>query len=188
MITAMDTEIGQILVGTGVATANSDGSLNYSPDATNTMVVIIGDNGTFAPVVKLPFDLNRAKGYVYQTGVWVPLIVAGPLVNSPGREVKSMVNVADLFQLFGEIAGIDVHRAVPKYSADQLHPNGQQHPHQQSAGAAVRCPAHHPTHLHSAYSTEGSVRSTRGNLVWAQSNASGAAVRFLLRGEEFGTL
>ncbi len=114
MIHAMDTEIGQILVGTGLATANSDGSLNYRPDATNTMVVIIGDNGTFAPGVKVPFDLNRAKGYVYQTGVWVPLIVAGPLVNSPGREVKSMVNVADLFQLFGEIGGIDVHQAVPK--------------------------------------------------------------------------
>ena len=78
------------------------------------MVVIIGDNGTFAPGVKPPFDYNRAKGYVNQTGVWVPLIVAGPLVNSPGREVSAMVNIADLFQFFGEIAGVDVHKEVPK--------------------------------------------------------------------------
>ena len=78
------------------------------------MVLIIGDNGTFAPGVKAPFDKNRAKGSVYQTGVWVPLIVSGPLVNSPDREVTSMVNIADLFQLFGEIAGVDVHKAVPK--------------------------------------------------------------------------
>lgn len=114
MIEAMDTEIGQVLVGTGVASANRDGSLNYNPSASNTMVVIVGDNGTFAPGVKAPFDFNRAKGYVYQTGVWVPLIVSGPLVNSPNREVDSMVNIADLFQLFGEMAGINVHKAVPK--------------------------------------------------------------------------
>ena len=63
--------------------------------------------------MKVPFDINRAKGYVYQTGVWVPLIVSGPPVASPGREVKNMVNIADLFQLFGELAGVDVHKAVP---------------------------------------------------------------------------
>jgi hypothetical protein len=46
--------------------------------------------------------------------VWVPLIVAGPLVNAPDREVRDMVNVADLFELFGEIAGVDVRKVVPK--------------------------------------------------------------------------
>jgi hypothetical protein len=93
---------------------NRAGRLQYDPAANNTMVIIIGDNGTFAPGVKVPFDFNRAKGYVYQTGVWVPLIVAGPQVASPGREVTSMVNIADLFQLFGEVAGVDVHKVVPK--------------------------------------------------------------------------
>jgi len=42
------------------------------------VVIIIGDNGTFAPGVKEPFDTNQAKGFDNQTGVWVPLIVAGP--------------------------------------------------------------------------------------------------------------
>jgi arylsulfatase A-like enzyme len=114
MIEAMDAEIGHLLVQSGLASTNRDGSLNYDPRKTNTMVIIIGDNGTFAPGVKVPFDSNRAKGYVYQTGVWVPLIVSGPLVASPNREVTNMVNIADLFQLFGEFAGIDVHKAVPK--------------------------------------------------------------------------
>lgn len=113
MIEAMDSEIGDLMVSTGLANRNTDGSLDYHPENTNTMVIIIGDNGTYAPGVKLPFDPTRAKGFVYQTGVWVPLIVAGPLVVSPNREVTSMVNVADLFQLFGEIAGIDVHKVVP---------------------------------------------------------------------------
>ena len=114
MIEAMDHEIGDVLVKTGLAINNPDGSLDYHPENTNTMVVIIGDNGTFAPGVKVPFDPNRAKGYVNQTGVWVPLIVAGPLVTNPDREVTAMVNIADLFQLFGEMAGIDVRKEVPK--------------------------------------------------------------------------
>jgi hypothetical protein len=114
MIEAMDHEIGDVLVKTGLAISNPDGSRDYHPENTNTMVVIIGDNGTFAPGVKVPFDPNRAKGYVNQTGVWVPLIVAGPLVTNPDREVTAMVNIADLFQLFGEMAGIDVRKEVPK--------------------------------------------------------------------------
>jgi hypothetical protein len=114
MTEAMDTEIGNVLVEAGLATRNSDGSLHYDPAQTNTLVVIIGDNGTFAPGVKAPFDPARAKAWVYQTGVWVPLIVSGPMVASPGREVASMINIADLFELFGEVAGIDVHQAVPR--------------------------------------------------------------------------
>jgi len=74
----------------------------------------MGDNGTYAPGVKAPFNPLRAKATVYQTGVWTPLIVAGPLVEEPGRQVGAMVNIADVFQLFGEIAGIDVNQAVPK--------------------------------------------------------------------------
>ena len=111
MLEAADTHVGQLLVQTGLATYNPDGSLNYHPEQTNTMVVIIGDNGTYAVSVKLPFDPNLSKGTVYQTGVWVPLIAAGPLVAAPNREVTSMVNVADLFQLWGEFVGIDVHQA-----------------------------------------------------------------------------
>ena len=115
MLESMDTEIGRLLVQTGLASYNPDGSLNYQPQNTNTMVVLIGDNGTYAFGVKAPFNPSRAKGFVYQTGVWVPLVIAGPLVNSPNRTVESMVNIADLYQLFGEIAGIDVHSAVPYY-------------------------------------------------------------------------
>jgi Sulfatase len=113
MAEAMDTEIGNLFVDIGLATFNEDGTLNYHPEATNTTVIIVGDNGTFAPGVKEPFDSSRAKAWVYQTGVWVPLIVAGPQVVSPDREVTAMVNVADIFQLFGEIAGVDVHQVVP---------------------------------------------------------------------------
>ena len=113
MLEAMDTEIGRLLVNIGAASRKADGALQYDPSASNTMLVIIGDNGTYAPSVKAPFDLTHAKGFVNQTGVWVPLIVSGPLVNSPDRDVQNMINVADLFALFGEMAGLDVRKLVP---------------------------------------------------------------------------
>ena len=114
MLEGMDTEIGRLLVETGLASRKVDGSLAYDPSGSNTMIIILGDNGTYSPSVKAPFDLTHAKGFVNQTGVWVPLMVSGPLVNTPDRDVQNMVNVADLFQLFGEIAGLDVRQLVPK--------------------------------------------------------------------------
>lgn len=114
MIEAVDSEIGRVLVETGLAKYAPDGGLDYHPEKTKTMVIVTSDNGTWTTSVKPPFDATRAKGTPYQTGVWVPLMVAGPMVTAPGREVTEMVNGADLFALFGEIAGIDVAKAVPK--------------------------------------------------------------------------
>jgi len=112
-ISAMDQELGRLLVELGIADRNANGDLVYDPSASNTMIVILGDNGSYAPTVKLPFDALHSKGTSYQTGVWVPLIVAGPLVAEPDREVTQMVNVADLFALFGEIGGVNIKKAVP---------------------------------------------------------------------------
>lgn len=114
MIEAMDTELGRLLVETGIAKRAGDGSLLYDPATTDTMVIVVGDNGSFGSLVKAPFDPGRAKGTAYQTGVWVPLIVSGPLVADPGRDVEHMVNTTDVFRLFGEIAEIDVATAVPR--------------------------------------------------------------------------
>lgn len=115
MIESLDSELGRLLVKTGLARRGADGKLIYRPERTDTMVVILGDNGSLGSTVKLPFDVSRAKGTAYQTGVWVPLVVAGPLVSSPNRVVSHMVNIADLYALFGEIAGIqDVQQAVPR--------------------------------------------------------------------------
>ena len=114
MIEALDSEFARLLVSTGLASRNGDGTLQYNPNNNDTMIVIVGDNGTLGAAVKLPFDPSRAKGTAYQTGVWVPLIVAGPLVQQPDREVGHMVNVADLYQLFGAMAGIDAHASVPR--------------------------------------------------------------------------
>ena len=114
MTEAMDAEFGRLLVEVGLATRDSDGRLMYDPKASNTIIAIIGDNGTLGTAVKRPFVGQQAKGTAYQTGVWDPLIVAGPQVQEPGREVNHMVNAVDLFQMFGEVAGLDVHQEVPR--------------------------------------------------------------------------
>lgn len=114
MTEALDTEFGRLLVETGLAAWGDQGQLIYDPQATNTIIAIVGDNGSLATAVKVPFEASQAKGTAYQTGVWVPLIIAGPQVVQPGREVGHMVNAVDLFELFGEVAQVDVHKEVPR--------------------------------------------------------------------------
>lgn len=117
MVEAMDTEIGRLLVEVGLATWNPDGTLNYQPEKTNTVVVVMGDNGTYVNSVKFTepgkFDPTRAKAFPYQTGVSVPLLIAGPMVQQPGREITHQVSSPDLYRLFAEIAGADVAASIP---------------------------------------------------------------------------
>ena len=113
MLYATDKEIGRLLVGAGLATNLPSGELQYTPAATDTMIIVCGDNGTYFSSVNAPYNPLRAKGSPYQTGIAAPLIVAGPLVVQPGRTVTNMVNAVDLFSLFGEIAGLDVRSVVP---------------------------------------------------------------------------
>lgn len=113
MTEGLDAEFGRLLVETGLATRAEDGALTYNQDS-NTLLIIVGDNGTLGSAVKLPFDPSRAKSTAYQSGVWVPLIIAGPMVNEPGRSVEAMVNMADLFHLLGAAADIDMSAAVPR--------------------------------------------------------------------------
>lgn len=106
MIEGLDQAFATLMIETGIAFENSEGELVYNP-ASNTLVIVVGDNGSFGPTVKLPFDTARAKGSAYQTGVWVPLIVAGDQVVAPDRNVEHMVNATDVYALLAEIAGVD---------------------------------------------------------------------------------
>jgi len=113
MLYAMDQEVGRLLVGAGLATRLPSGALQYTPAATDTMVIVCGDNGTYYESVNTPYNPLRAKATPYQTGVAAPVFVCGPLVNHPGRTVTNLVNAVDLFELFGEIAALNVHAIVP---------------------------------------------------------------------------
>lgn len=113
MIESADVEIGRVLSQLGLGRLAANGRTLRSLNLRNTIVVILGDNGSQGAATRAPFNAQRAKGTVYQTGIWVPLIVAGAIVNTPNRSVDSMVNALDLYQLFGEVAGVDVKTTVP---------------------------------------------------------------------------
>jgi arylsulfatase A-like enzyme len=101
MIQAMDTEIGRLLASIDSATM------------AKTNVIFIGDNGTGGQVSESPFPRAHAKMTLYEGGWNVPLIIKGPAVKTPGREVTALVHTVDLFHTIAEFSGLDANKAVP---------------------------------------------------------------------------
>lgn len=113
MIQAMDSEFGRLLLSTGLA-QRVGGKVVPTPSAANTVIIYVNDNGSLGSQVRAPFDPYRSKGTPYQTGVWTPMVVAGPIVRTPGQETKGMVNIADLYELIGTLGGVDVRKNNPR--------------------------------------------------------------------------
>lgn len=109
MIQAMDTEFGRLLVSTGLAKKFLN-TIIPEPEAANTIIIYLNDNGSLGSQVRQPYDPYRAKGTPYQTGVWTPMVFAGSIVKTPGKNVTAMVNIADLYELIGTLGGVDVHK------------------------------------------------------------------------------
>lgn len=91
VVEALDQEIGRLLREMGDLRAR-------------TWVVFASDNGTPEDVVRPPSEPSRAKNSPFEGGVHVPLIVTGPGVVEPGREVDALVHLADIFPTVAEIA------------------------------------------------------------------------------------
>jgi len=95
-VEAMDHEIGRLL-------------LEIPRDTlARTWVIFLGDNGTPGPAMSNQALVNKAKGTLYESGVNVPLIIAGPGVVAPGRSVEGLVNTTDLFSTVVDMAGAAV--------------------------------------------------------------------------------
>lgn len=97
---ALDTEIGRLL------------DLMTQAQRDNTYVIFLGDNGTSRGALQPPFHSGRGKDSVYQGGLNVPFIVAGPGI-TPGRVSDALLNTVDLYATFLDLAGIDVESTVP---------------------------------------------------------------------------
>lgn len=97
-VEAMDTELGRLLEGI---------------NTNETTIFFIGDNGTMGRVIQPPYSTARGKDTLYEGGVRVPLIAAGPDILSPGRTSDAVVHVADLFATIVELAGGSVAASVP---------------------------------------------------------------------------
>lgn len=98
MCEALDTEVGRVLANVNLATTN---------------VIFIGDNGTPQNVIQTPYTAAHSKETLYEGGIRVPLIIAGPAVVSPNRTSTTRVNCADLYSTILELAGINVTATQP---------------------------------------------------------------------------
>ena len=116
MIEEADKEIGRLLHQRGLGEYDAAGNFQLADlDAANTMIVWVGDNGTFYTSARLPFNPLLSKATVYQTGVWVPLAVAGVGVSK--GEVDHPVNVVDVFTMFADVAGVSLDQIMPESHA-----------------------------------------------------------------------
>lgn len=89
-VEAMDTSVGEILKAV--------------PE--NTVVFLLGDNGSPGPVTEAPFDSRRAKDTLYEGGINVPFVVSWPGHTPENKEVNDLVHVMDIFATAAELAGI----------------------------------------------------------------------------------
>jgi arylsulfatase B len=92
-IEALDTEIGRLFA-----------SLKLQGKFDNTDFIFIGDNGDPQQTAQNA-NPARSKGTIYQAGVHVPMIIAGPSVTNPGRVSGALVNTVDLFSTIIEMFG-----------------------------------------------------------------------------------
>jgi len=100
MIEALDTEIGRLLA-------------SVDPEQRdNTYVIFMGDNGTPRRATVAPFEEGHTKGTMYQGGVNVPFIVAGPGIEA-GRVTKALANSVDLFATVLDLSNVDIGMVTP---------------------------------------------------------------------------
>jgi arylsulfatase A-like enzyme len=69
----------------------------------NTVVIIMGDNGTV--VNAIPPGFPHTKRDVYRGGTQVPMVVSGPIVVEPGRSPIDLVHAVDVYATILEIVG-----------------------------------------------------------------------------------
>jgi arylsulfatase B len=116
-VEAMDAEIRRLI-------------MNIPVDVlANTWIIFVADNGTPGPAISDPAQRNKGKGTLFEGGIRVPLIVVGPGVVDPGREVQALVNTTDLFATILEMAG------VPASPADRPDESVSLMPYQQATAA-----------------------------------------------------
>ena len=101
MVESLDTEMGRLFTTLGVSVMDS------------TNVVFLGDNGTVQRQSVAPFNGQRAKGTPYEGGVNVPLLISGPAVQQPGREVTALACSVDVFKTVLDLS--DTASALPPY-------------------------------------------------------------------------
>jgi arylsulfatase A-like enzyme len=115
LIQALDTEIGRLFR-----------AMDEAGQLDNTVIVVMGDNGTPSPVKDRASRIRGSKWGVYEGGVRVPLVIAGPGVTRTGRD-PHLISSPDIFATIADLAGVPLknnsinnsHSIVPLLSSNQ---------------------------------------------------------------------
>lgn len=94
MIESLDTELGRLLATIGPAAV------------ANTVIIFLGDNGTPSEVMPPGTPAFHGKPSLFEAGINVPLIVAGPGVKR--GECRALVNTSDIFATIAELTAADL--------------------------------------------------------------------------------
>ncbi len=95
MVDALDAEIGRLLAGIPATTL------------ARTHVIVLSDNGTASKAQPEERALRVGKGSLFEDGICVPLIVAGPAIKRPGRGSRALVNTTDLHSTIHVLLGAE---------------------------------------------------------------------------------
>lgn len=101
MVAAMDENVGRVL-----------NSLKENGLDKNTWVFFTSDNGGRSTLMRQNaetsnYPLRAGKGWCYEGGIRVPLVVQGPQVSNPGRIEETPAISTDFFSTILSIAGIE---------------------------------------------------------------------------------
>ncbi len=79
----------------------------------NTLVILTSDNGGFNYAVHDHAPLRKTKGWLYDGGLRIPMIVRWPGKVKPGTVNESRVTHVDFFPTFLEAANVPIDPALP---------------------------------------------------------------------------
>lgn len=94
-IEAMDTEIGRLMHA-------------LSHQLPYTDIIFMGDNGAPGKVIQPPYNKHTAKASLYQGGIHVPMVIAGPSVHHIADIEPALVNGVDLYATVINLFGLTV--------------------------------------------------------------------------------
>lgn len=92
-IQALDTEIGRLFL-----------YLNNHNLLDSTHIIFIGDNGSAVQTAQLP-NPTKSKGTLYNYGVHVPMLIAGPAAVNVPRVCNDLCSYVDLYATMADLAG-----------------------------------------------------------------------------------
>ncbi len=105
MVAAVDTSVGRVLKSIGDAGLHDNTIVFFCSDNGGLCTLEQGKHDRVGPTCNLP--LRSGKGWLYEGGIRIPMIVRAPKVTKPGTHCDTPVFSTDLFPTILDLIGLD---------------------------------------------------------------------------------